>query len=430
MRLVSKTLFAALVGIAPLTASAGGFAISETGSKYAGRGNAATALSDSASSIFINPANIAALGGFNFTAGVSFVVPQFKYTPAAGEATESEASLSAPPVVALTYAFALGDLGDLGLGVGFHIPYGSTFAWPSGWQGREAVQSISLATYEVQPALAFRYKDLFAIGGGLRVMPTGLKQTRAVRFGDQAEGTVALAAAGTAIGGAAGATLWPVKGLALSVAWRSAATLEGDGDANFDFPAPFDAAAIDTALEGTLPLPQTIRAGVAYDLIADRLNVSADFQYQFWETYQSLDVTFVNADGTKRTTSDPKKSMNSFIVYVGGELKLSEAFAVRAGYVFDQHTQPEEVIGPTPPDSDRHIITLGASYAFGAFSIDAHLADVIFAEREALTSPLPGTWSGALPTGASALIASIGISGRFGGGEAPAPAEAPAKEVE
>ena len=427
MKLKLTHAFATLVAVIPTTASAGGFGVSETGSRYAGRGNAAVALTDAATSVFYNPANLTDLSGFNFELGVSFVAPSFEYVAkGSDEPVQTGSSLSTPPNIALSYTLEdLAGFMDLSFGVGFQTAYGSAFKWPDEWVGAEAVQEIKLQGFEISPVIGIRPHKMIAIGGGLRIMPVGLYQRRAVNFGDQFVGDVELAGKSTALGASAGLSVWPIDGLTISAAWRSAATVSAEGDANFTFPAPFDTSAVDRGLKGSLPLPQVFRFGLAYDIIPDSLNVSADLQYQLWSTYESLDVTFINPDGTESTTRDIKNSMNSIVLHVGGEYAVTDALEIRAGYVFDQKTQPEEVIGPTPPDSDRHVIAVGASYFFGDFGLHMHLADVIFAERETATNSLPGTWRGGHFGGSTVLIGSLGFSGQFGG-----PDEADATEGE
>ena len=419
MKLELTHVLVAAAVLAPAQAFAGGFAISETGSRYAGRANAVTAVADSANAVFINPANLTALKGFHAEVGVSLISPSFEYTAVgASEPVDTEPAVFTPPALALSYSLQnLGGWADVAFGLGFSVPYGSSFNWPDNWAGRAAVQQIKLTGFEISPVVAFRPHDKIAIGAGLRIMPIGLYLKRAVGFGDQTEGSVELAGQGTAIGASAGLTAWPLDGLALSFAWRSAGELNAEGDANFKFPAPFDVAAEDMGVMGILPLPQVLRFGVAYDMLDDKLSLSADVQIQLWSTYQELAITLIDSAGAETTTVDPKLSKDSLVLLAGVEYMVTEKLAVRAGYAFDQRTQPEEAIGAAPPDSDRHVITLGASYFFGSFGVHAHVADVLFAERETFTNKMPGTWSGGHVGGATAFIASVGLSAQFGGAE-------------
>jgi len=411
----------------PASALAGGFAISEMGSRYAGRANAAVAVDDSPASIFYNPANLTSLPGLHIEAGISLIFPSFEYQSngEGAEAVKSEASMVTPPAFSASYTLTgLPAIDTLSFGLGFYVPYGSTFGWPEDWVGNQALQEISMAGYEISPVVAIRPHPMIAIGGGLRVIPMTIAMKRAVGFGSLTDGNVDLAGSGVAIGGSDGLTFWPIEELALSLAWRSPATLNAEGESNFTFPAPFDTLAHDRILEGTLPLPQVFRAGAALDVIPNRLNVSLDFEYQIWSPYEELAITFIHFidPATGEITGDPadqrveevladaKDSENSLVFHLGAEWWVLDDLAVRAGYVYDQKTIPERNVGPAPPDTNRHVISVGASYMLGSFGIHAHFADVIFVERETLANDLRGTWSGGFPGGTTAFLVSLGVS--------------------
>ncbi|MFC1610988.1 OmpP1/FadL family transporter [Myxococcota bacterium] len=421
-----------LVLLAPFSVRAGGFAISEMGARYAGRGNAVVAVDDSPASVFFNPANLTALSGLHIEAGVSLVFPRFEYlsTAEGAEPVKTEPGLVTPPVFSASYTFEEIPLVEkLALGLGFYVPYGSSFSWPDDWVGRQALQELAMTGFEISPVVAIRPHEKFAIGGGLRVMPVSLFMRRGVRFGDQAEGTVELVGSGTAIGGNAGITFWPNETVALSVAWRSPATLEAEGESNFDFPAPFDTQAIDRPLTGRLPLPEVYRAGVAWDLVPSRVNISFDFELQRWSRYEELAIIFTNPDGSEEILADPKNSQDSIALHVGVEWWVLEDLALRAGYGWDQRTLPEKTVGPAPPDSDRHGLAIGASYFFGPFGAHVHFADVFFVERETLANELRGTWRGGYPGGTTGYLVGVGVSAVFGAAEAPPPTSDPPPEI-
>lgn len=396
------------------TALGGGFSISEVGSRASGRGGAAAALSDDASAIYYNPANISRLEGLNVSLGISGLMPGWEWSPpagTAGAATKSESTLVPPPHGSVTYALGHAPaLGDVAAGLGFYVPYGSSFSWPTGWAGSEAVQQIGLTVYELAPALAIRPHRTFGIGASFRYLPATVYLKQAVRFGSAETGTVELAGTGAGFGAAVGLSFWPVDPLSIALTWRSPVTLNFKGDSNFDFPPPFDPNAIDKDVKTSVPLAQVFRLGLAVDVVPRRLNLSTDVQYQVWSTFKALDIRFQNADGTETISSSPRDSRNSFVVNAGGEVHITDAFAVRAGYAWDQRTLPEATVNPAPPDSDKHVVSVGASYNFKHFGINAHFSDVFFVRRTALSSPFPGTWTGAYPGGTMAYIFGLSLT--------------------
>ena len=425
--------------LSPAAALAGGFGITEFSSKESGRGAAAAALADDPSAIFYNPANISLLPGLQLSLGAAGLVPRWRYTPvdsngrpvAGAASVYSKASFVPPPHVSLTYNLGDSQLGSLALGIGFYVPYGSSFSWPDGWAGNTQVDQIGLTVYELSPVIAWRPHRMFAVGAGFRWLPANVYLKQAVRFGTEQQGTVELAGSGNGYGASVGISFFPIDGLSFAATWRSPVSLHMSGQGHFSFPPPFDADAHDRDVRTTVPLAEVFRFGVAWDVLPKRLNFSADLEYQRWDTFRSLDISFVNADGTLQTSSSPRNSQNSFVVHVGGELWLSSHFAIRAGYIWDQHTLPEETVNPAPPDSDKHVVSVGASAEFGWFGVDVHFSDVFFAQRTSTTAAFPGQWSGAYPGGTMAYIFGLSLTAKldFGSPSGAKPAAAPAPEI-
>jgi long-chain fatty acid transport protein len=79
---------------------------------------------------------------------------------------------------------------------------------------------------------------------------------------------------------------------------------------------------------------------------------------------------------------------------VGGEYLVTDALAVRAGFVYDPTPSPEETLAPDLPDADRLKLSVGAGYGFGAFRVDAGYQLVLLQERRSTFPLLPGTYDG------------------------------------
>jgi long-chain fatty acid transport protein len=414
---------AAVIFAAPGLARAGGFAISENGSVASGRGTAAAALYGDPSSVIYNPANVSRGRGLQLSLGGSGLMPKWTHS-AGGTLTESETGIVPPPNFSATWQLGDTGIGDLGAGLGVYVPYGSTFAWPALWNGREQIQEIGLTVFEISPVLALRPHRTFALGAGFRYLPSSVYMKQAVQFpGGSQDGSLELGGTGSGVGASAGLSFWPMEGLSLAFVWRSPVTLKMEGESDFDFPAPFDAMAVDRDVRTEVPLAQVFRFGVAWDALPGKLNLSADLEYQLWSEFKELAITFVNPDGSEEIKASPRNSQDSFVVHVGGEYKVTDRFAVRAGYIWDQHTLPEETVNPAPPDSDKHVASVGASYLFDRFGVHAHFSNVFFARRTANTSDFPGEWDGAWPGGTMAYMFGLSLSANL---DAPAPFGAPA----
>ncbi len=416
----------ALTVLLPAATRAGNISVSEFDAMQSGRAYAASALSNSASVVFYNVGNISRMDGLQLNLGAAAFMPKWKWESLDGTKSEStETTVAPPPSFSLTYKVASGSLGDLGVGFGLYAPYGTEFKWPAEWEGRQDVQHITLRVYEARPALSWKPMEKVSLGAGLRVLYGEVYLKQAVAFGDQQEGFAEMGGDGVAYGAVAGVTVLPVDGLAVALNWMAPSTMKMTGTSHFEFPAPFDTEARDRDVETKLKLAQLIRLGLAYDVIPKKLNISADAEYQLWSTYKELTVSFINADGTRDDQSQRRDAKNSWLLSVGGEYWVNDAFAVRAGYAYDQKVLPEDTVNPAPPNSDQHIVAVGASYVFGRYGVHANLENVFFAPREARTNEFPGKFSGGWAGSTVAYIFGLSFSAAFDVG--PLVGEAPHK---
>lgn len=434
---VRRSVAAAVLAmlLLPAAARAGGFSVSEVGSRESGRGGGAVALSLSPAAIFYNPANIAAQDGLRLQLGASGLMPRWNYASLDGSTkATSETGIITPPHLAVSYGLGNAGFGDVALGVGVFVPYGSTFSWPEEWAGRSEVQAIGLQVFEVSPTLAWRPHRLVALGASFRYLPSSVYLKQAVRFGGAQEGDVELSGSGSGMGAAAGVTFYPLEGLAIAFAWRSNVTLKMEGQSDFQFEPPFDTKAVDRDVHTSVPLPHNFRFGLAYQVTRD-LSLSSDLEIQRWRSFKELAIHFENPDGTEQISASPRNSKNSVVFHIGGEYRAHENFAVRAGYVYDQHTLPESTVGAAPPDSDKHLATLGLSGYWRQYGLHANFSNVFFSPRTSTTANFPGEWSGGWGGKTMAFIFGLSLSAELDlgaplGKRAEAPAAAPAPTAE
>ncbi len=427
MRLLHRIALVALVAGLPSWAAAGGIAISEYGSRTSGLAGTAAAVTDPAS-VFYNPGNVALDKGLHAQLGISGLFPKWSFTPAGSDNEETSLNrTSTPPNLTATYNLGQIGPGDLAFGFGFYVPYGSTFAWPKSWTGRSEVQALELQIFELTPVVAYRPHKMVSLGVGFRYMPGAVYLKRAVQFGDQAEGKVELGGSGDAFGASAGVTVLPIDKLAVGFSWRSASTIKIEGDSDFTFPEPFTTQGADSAVETELALPQVFRLGAAYDVLPE-LKIAADVEHQIWTPFRELAITFIDEEGVESTQVSERQAENSWVVRFAGEYEVSEAVKVRAGYAFDEKTLPERTVNPTPPDSHRHLITVGGSYAFDRYAVHAYAGNAFFTQRETRRADLEGTYEGGWPLNTMAYLLGVTFSAAFDFGAEAAPAGEPAAE--
>lgn len=401
-------------------AYAGGLSLNDFGARASGKGTAMVAVTDDPSGIYFNPANIGFTQSLDIDLGLGAAMPKFKYTTLSGDysAKSNTAMVPIPFLSVAFHAADLGKMGDLALGLGFYAPMGSGFEWPAGWAGDQKVRRIELQVLDINPTVAWRLGKAISIGVGWNYMPSAVYLSQGISFGSEAEGSVELSGSGSGTGWNAGITIAPIDAITLGFAWRQGPTLDLSGKAAWHLPPVYESAALGDKVSTKIHTADFYRWGFAAKVIPDRLTLSFDMERQMWSNLQSLDIVFDNGT-TKTTKSSAKDSIDSFTYHVGVDFKVTDSFALRAGYIYDGYVNPEEAVNPAPPDSNQQVWSVGVSYYLGDalglknVGVHAYFEDVIFAKRTTVTSEFPGVYEGGYANGTYALLYGLSLSGSF-----------------
>src|SRR5207302_381406 len=84
-------------------------------------------------------------------------------------------------------------------------------------------------------------------------------------------------------------------------------------------------------------------------------------------------------------------------VHLGGEYLVTEAFAARLGFIYDDTPAPRSTLSPLLPDAPRYIVTAGAGYTVSDFTIDLAYLHAFFEDRKTLgTETFPASYETAV----------------------------------
>ena len=240
-------------------ARAAGIALDVQSGRGTGMASAVTAVIDDSSAIYYNPAGIAQGRGLDVMVGDTIIIPSFTYTSPSGAQT-GNASEVLPPFQAYLTA---GLLDNLSIGVGVFTPYGSTIDWPTGWTGRSLITSSALATYDINPTIAYRFGPV-RLGAGLQVERATVELKKDINTGSQFA-SVDLGGDSWGVGMNAGAQLEVIKQyLQVGLHYRSAVTLDFTGNAHFsNVPPELQTQLHDQAVSTTLTNPDSLQIGIA-----------------------------------------------------------------------------------------------------------------------------------------------------------------------
>lgn len=387
---------------------AAGFALQETSAS--GLGNAfagGAAAADDASTLWSNAAGIARLGSAQVVGALHLIQPSLKFSnanslpalnqPLGGEGGDA-GSLNLVPNIYATYPVNK----QWTLGLGLNAPFGLVSEYDNGWIGRFQAIKSDIKTLNVNPTVAWKPVENFAIGLGVNYQKLDGTFTSQVNYSAALLGAAAQAgyapgsptsdAIAAATPGLEGST--NIKGSDYAWGWnlgvmfeidsasrigaqyRSAMRYTLEGDASFANPT---LPAVPPPLEPLIAgLAAAVNAGVLYNSgitaqikLPEIVNVSyfrtidarwdfmADVQYTGWSSIRAL--TFVRADGTL-LQSTTENFRDAWRFAVGTNYRYDERWLLRAGLAYDQSPVQDADRTARLPDADRTYLALGAKY--------------------------------------------------------------------
>jgi long-chain fatty acid transport protein len=339
--------------------------------------NAFAAQADDPSALHYNPAGMTQLQGIQLMAGALASGGSTNFTNLAGVTARGDRNGSAawpPPghtyITANLKSLGVTALGDLSVGVGLTVPFGSLTRWPNDGPFRSATTFSTLPLLDIKPTLAYKATENLSLGLGAdiytfsglvgegqverqSVWPGGLK----IPPGSKVELSGKDTAAGfnasllyTALRNADGKPLANI-----GIVYRSQATLHLSGALLANGAKVSDAKA-------TFVLPQVITGAVALWPVRTQereWKLEMDVDYVGWKSVRNLDVMLGN--GT--TIAQPQSWRSTYAVMLGTEYKWLSLeslpnweMALRGGYTNQQSQMPDLTYDPGIPSSDVHVV--------------------------------------------------------------------------
>lgn len=402
---------------------AGGYRVSLQGQRGLAMGHTGVAMVSNAELAFFNPGGLVhlesklsvAVGGFGVFSDVKYQNSEF------GTSAVTDSPVGTP--LYLYASYKISEKSALALAI--YTPFGSTVEYPDDWAGSHLVNSIELSAIFVQPIFATKLTEHVSIGGGPILAIGGVNfnrnLSRSLADIDGNRSNVEIDAAGiTSFGFSVGAFAQLSDKWAFGVNYRSRIDVEvepGDGEATFSNVPESPLAPITNGefdFTASLPLPAEWTVGFTYQP-TDKWILNADVNYAEWDAFDSLDINFLNTDGSVALESlNPRNYKNAWTFRVGGEYKVSDKFALRGGAYFDESPVQEGFFAPETPRNDSFGFTGGFTYNVSQrLAIDASFLFLTFKEIDAsydfyvengVQTPFRGTYK------SSAFAPGIGLS--------------------
>jgi len=154
----------------------------------------------------------------------------------------------------------------------------------------------------------------------------------------------------------------PVPSLSLGFTYRNKVEVWGDGFTTGNVAGR----AIKFKTESGFTNPHSIRAGLAYSALSDKLLLALDFKYLFYaEAFKRLKtVVYDKGDDMPPTINYSNQYWkNSAVLQLGAEYKTTDWLAVRAGYtVLNSATRADYAIAFGAPPGISHLICGGLGF--------------------------------------------------------------------
>lgn len=388
MRKNYKLLLIVAVGLAAGTrsASADGYRNPPPTADGIGKSGANSVWVDDASAVSYNPANLAGQTNGSVVVSAVFAQTENTYDFILGGSYESDGGWNVLPNL---YYSMPGSKKGVTFGLGITTPFGQGLSWDQDEFEQFALgvtsaasptnlipYEVSVAMVDIGPTAAFQLRDNLSVGAGVDFYLSQLELEAvnavyvpalgaAAAFNSEASGF------GTAIGAHLGVSWDPADGHRLTATYKSGFKIDYSGDYKL---GEMDEVDFETSVE----YPHIVTLGYGVQL-SERVQIETQVEWLNWSENkgQTLAIEGYDPVTVKNNWDD------TFTFGLGGSWQATDALAVSAGYAFIPSPVPDETLTHLLPDADRHAISLGLGYSFGAHRLDLAYTLSMYEDRSA-----------------------------------------------
>lgn len=391
----------------PAILFAAGFQVPEQGVAAMGTASAFIGKADDPSAIYHNPAGLAQLQGTHVYGDLVGITAAASYTRQGFEKQDNKDDLIPVPLLAVSTDFG-GRLGNAVAAFAVNAPFGLRNAYDEAGPQRYLTTNISLMTLYAGPYIGWQVTPNLAIGGGVQYVYASAEIEQKINYGlflspqlnenPDYDGTLNVEkATDSGFSANAGVLFTPIDALSIGVSWRSGIEFDIEGDVKLTIPTVLTQlsggllSSIELDGKTTVALPQTVGAGIAYQ-VTEPLTLLADFNWINWSVYENLDFDFSPDIPYLPDTKGPRNWDDTIAVRLGAEYWITEQYALRAGYIFDQSPVPDNTLGPELPCADRNGIALGGGFRLNNLTVDLAYTHLFIGDRTvtgSLRTPQP-----------------------------------------
>ena len=288
--------------------------------------------------------------------------------------------------------------GKLVFGLGVTTPFGLDSRWPKEGPVKYLIPyEATLITLDINPVLAWKPVESVALGVGLDIMYSSLELKQLYPWSQAIpglalpDGTVHFDGDGWGLGAFAGITWKITPRQRLSVIGRLPLEVEYRGRFNATHLPAFTKGTGVTAhsdFKSSIRFPASIAAGYGLD-VTDRLTLGVDFLWAQNSTHDDVPLDIGNNQSLLGAPGQPLNWKDAVTLGTGLQYRLDDHWAVRAGYMYSENSQPDANYTPSVPSNDRHLMSVGLGYRGARHSLDLAWSYSLFLDRTVVGNVQP-----------------------------------------
>jgi long-chain fatty acid transport protein len=398
-----RALFVLLAAtFAPTAAHASGLAFPTRGVRGMAMGGAFVAGSDDPSAMWINPANLAALGGTRLMADTGIISTSATFARTGYSPVSNEAAPVVDPSVFVTTDFGTR---QWTFAIGAFAPYGFNLRFPyEGPQRYSLISNVGTSILYTGVAVAWQPHRRFRVGLAFENAIVSARFAKAASaqhilggVEDKEWDLLAQVKMTSSLNPTVGFGLWysPVNRLELAFSLQTPISVSGDAELKMrpllDNPNPtFDP----THQQGdqarlSFELPLIARGAVRYNHDG-RWDVEAAVAFERWSTHRNISLQpreiylldYPGIDSYRIKDEVFVRNWKSTVAFsLGGSARVTDWLRVRGGYFYEPSAVPDSTLAVDALDADKHGIGLGATFTYRGWSFDVMYSHIFFLER-------------------------------------------------
>lgn len=402
---------ACLLAAGGVSALGAGYGIYEGSARANAMGSEVTADPESPSVIYNNIAAMTELEGTQVEVGATFIKPRQTIVtdlPSGSQKTFGTSRWWTLPTGYVTHQ--INERFWAGLGLFTRVGLGAEF--PYDWAGRYSVQNAEIVSFDVNPSMAFKVTDRFSLAGGFRVEYFDFELKRAIPTGTpfvDPDASLKLTGENFGMGYNFGAYWKPIDRISLGLAYESQITHDIMGSYTMTMQ---DVMLSSGTVYGDFSTPALVRFGTSIQA-TEKWKINAGVVYTLWSCYDQMRMHFDPAlMGSRSVSTSLKNWHDTFRWQFGTEYTLSDAWAVRCGYIYDKTPDPDYLIDYMVPANNRHLVSLGVGWKHDNYFVDAAYTYLIIEDRTVKGHIEDGVWDGHFVDGDAHMV-SLSTGYRF-----------------